>query len=261
MENEPAKPSSRRPALQGLDAKALLGAGLETPPSPDKPSPAPQSTQGSKLSRRQWLVLGSLTAVATGTGWFYLGKKPKPEPWQELLPGINLISTHFRNEWRHTDDGGVEAVRDDQPSLLAVPMAELGESYDLRFAFTRLTAQLSITLFFRTAQGTTTLEFDSWEQPGLAGVQLIDSQDLRQSGSFNFPIANGQPYEFLVEVRLDELRVLHQDKLLRSYPIKGRRLEVPAPWGWEDAWASVPLAIGAWNSKVHFSQLSYRKVR
>lgn len=259
MENEPAKPSSRRPALQGLDAKALLGAGMETPPPPDKPSPAPQSTQGGKLSRRQWLALGSLTAVAVGTGWFYL--REKPEPWQELLPGINLISTHFRNEWRHTDDGGVEAVRDDQPSLLAVPLGELGESYDLRFAFTRLTGQLSITLFFRTAQGTTTLEFDSWEQPGLAGVQMIDSQDLRQANSFTFPIVNGQSYEFIVEVRPDELRVLHQDKLLRSYAIKGRHLGVTAPWAWQDAWASFPLAIGAWNSKVRFSHLSYRKVR
>jgi len=259
MENEPAKPSSRRPALQGLDAKALLGAGLETPPSPDMPSPAPQSTQGGKLSRRQWLALGSLAAVATGTGWFYLGKKPELEPWQELLPGINLISTHYRGGWRHIE-GGVESLRDDQPNLLAVPMAEWGDSYDLRLAFTRSTGNRSITLFFRTLKGTTTLEFDSWEQPGLAGIQMIDSQDLRQGNSFTFPIVNGQSYEFLLEVRPDELRVLHQDKLLRNYPIKGRRLGVTAPWGWEDAWASVPLAIGAWNSKVRFSQLSYRKV-
>ncbi|MGV3756902.1 MAG: hypothetical protein ACO1QS_16095 [Verrucomicrobiota bacterium] len=261
MENEPTKPSSRRPALQGLDAKALLGAGLEASPSPEKPSHTPQSIQGTKLSRRHWLAVGGLAAVAAGTGWFYLGRKPKPEPWQELLPGINLISTHFRNEWRHTDDGGVEAVRDDQPSLLAVPAPELGESYDLRFAFTRLTGQLSITPFFSTTKGTTSLEFDSWEQPGLAGVQMIDSQDLRQANSFTFPIVNGQSYEFIVEVRPDELRVLHQDKLLRSYPIKGRHLGVTAPWAWQDAWASVPLAIGAWNSRVRFSHLSYRKVR
>jgi len=258
MENETAKPSSRRPALQGLDAKALLGAGLEASPSPEKPSPNPQRADSTKLSRRQWLAVGGLAVVTAGTGWFYL--REKPEPWQELLPGINLISTHFRNEWRHTD-GGVESANDEQPSLLAVPMAEMGDSYDLRLAFTRTTGNRSITLFFRTPQGTTTLEFDSWEQPGLAGIQMIDSQDLRQGNSFTFPIVNGQSYEFLLEVRPDELRVLHHDKLLRNYPIKGRRLGVTAPWGWEDAWASVPLAIGAWNSKVHFSHLSYRKVR
>ncbi|MCD6050087.1 MAG: hypothetical protein K0Q55_1490 [Verrucomicrobia bacterium] len=255
MENEPAKSAPRRPALHGLDAKALLAAGLEVSPSPNKPSPQPLGS--TNLSRRKWLILGGLTAIAIGTAWFYSRKKPAP--WQELLPSIDLNSTHSRGEWRHTD-GGVESLRDDQPNLLAIP-AELGDSYDLRLAFTRLTGNRSITLFFRTAQGTTTLEFDSWEQAGLAGIQLIDSQDLRQSGSFTFPIVNGQPYEFMIEVRPNELRVLHQQKVLKSYPVKGRELQVPTPWGWEDAWASVPLAIGAWNSKVRFSQLSYRKVR
>lgn len=256
--SDDAKAKPRRPALQGLDAKALLAAGLEASPSAaDKPSPEPLPAKKTQVTRRQWLVAGGLATIAAGIAWPSLRKKP--EPWKELLPQMNLNTTHYRGEWQRSGEG-VETVRDDHPSLLAVPVTEWGESYDLRLAFTRLIGQLAITLFFRTLQGTVTLEFDSWEQPGLAGVQLIDSLDLRQSGSFHFPVMNGVNYEFLLEIRPDEARIFHQEKLLQKYHLTGRRLEVSAPWGWQDAWTGVSLALGAWNSKVRFTRLSYRKV-
>lgn len=253
MENDPAKPAPRRPVLQGLDAKALLAAGLEAESLSGELSPEPAV----KANSRRVFVIGAAAVVLATAGGILLRRQPVEGG--DLLAGVELSSALQRGEWRKVD-GALQSVRDDQPSLVALPVAgELGASYDLIFQFTRLSGEKSVALFFRTAQGMGSLEFDAWEQPGLCGVQMFDGHDLRQEGAFSFPLLNGRSYEFLLQVRPDAVHVLHQDQVLHSYPLTGRRLEVTSPWGWAGEWQASDLVLGSWHSVVSFQKLALRR--
>lgn len=248
-------PKSRRPALHGLDAKALLGAGLEQGPEPAK-STEPQSPK--KISRRN-LMFGALAAGGVIAAGALLYPKKTKGDWEDLLASIEPDKTLHRGDWRK-DAGALESTHEAQAAMIQLPLEKLGTNYDLRYEFTRVSGTKSVALFFATAHGIGSLEFDSWEQPGLSGVQMFDGKDLRLQDSFGFGLENGQAYEFLLQVRTDKITVSHQDKELRSYSLAGRTLEVISPWNWTNEWSSTQLALGTWKSPTRFSKLELKRL-
>ena len=252
MSDDPkAKP--RRPALQGLDAKALLVAGLEPGKIAGEKMPEPDSKP--RLRGMLWagVLILSLVVVMMALS------KRQPSAWRELLVNLEPSSTQHRGEWLETEQG-VQSVSEDQSSLIVIPFQDLGASYELRLQFTRHSGDKSIALFFQTAQGFGTLEFDAWEQPGLSGVQMIDERDLRHGGAFSFPIQTGQSYELRLQVRPENVQVWQGDRLMQSYPLSGRHLAVTGPWAWPNEWERTGLALGAWHAKVTFQKLSWRRL-
>lgn len=251
--SDDAKAKPRRPALQGLDAKALLVAGLEAEKISDQKVPEPGSP--TRFPRMLWvgvlIVLLVVVAVVIS--------KRQPSAWRELLMDVEPSSARQRGDWLKTEQG-FQSVSEDQVAIIVIPFKELGGSYELRLRFTRHSGDKSIALFFQTVQGFGTLEFDAWEQPGLSGVQMFDERDLRQGGSFSFPIKAGQSYEVRLQVRPEMVQVWQRDRLMQSYPLAGRQMTVTGPWAWPNEWESTGLALGAWHSKVTFERLSWRRL-
>lgn len=253
MPAENNQPSTRRPRLQGLDAKALLAVGLE---SAESAGQKPTSKPPEQTARRKWIVGVLLIGMAVVVGIFIRPKQTEPTG---LLASLDTGRALQRGDWLKQEQL-LESTHPDQVAMMSLTSASLGDSYDVHFEFTRLSGDKSVALFFRTPQGMGSLEFDTWEQPGLSGVQIFDDMDLRQSGSFHFLIENGKSYEFLLEVRTDEIRVRHQDKLLHSYPLSGRRLSVSSPWYWSEEWNNTTLALGSWHSPTRFSKVTLTRI-
>jgi len=253
MPAEHNQPPSRRPRLQGLDAKALLAVGLEPMEGAGQ---QPASKPPKQVSRRA-LIAGALIICGAVIAGMLL--RPKQTEETDLLASLNLALVLHRGDWRNRDQA-LESTHPKQVAMLSLTTDSLGDSYDIRFAFTRLSGDKSVALFFRTPQGMGSLEFDTWEQPGLSGVQIFDDVDLRQSGSFHFPIENGKSYELLLQVRPDAIRVLHQDQLLQSYPLPGRRLSISSPWDWSEEWDNTTLALGSWRSPTRFSKITLKRI-
>lgn len=251
--SDDAKAKPRRPALQGLDAKALLGAGLEAEKISDQKVPEPGSP--SRLPGMLWVGVLFVFLVAVVVTM----SKRQPSTWQELLLDVEPSSNRQRGEWLKTDLG-LQSVSEDQAAIIVIPFKDLGASYELRLRFTRHSGDKSIALFFQTLQGFGTLEFDAWEQPGLSGVQMFDELDLRQGGAFSFPIKAGQSYEVRLKVRPEMVQVWQGDRLMQSYPLAGRHLAVTGPWAWPNEWERTGLALGAWHDKVTFQKLSWRRL-
>lgn len=253
MPAENNQPTNRRPRLQGLDAKALLAVGLETTEGAGQ---QPTSTPPEQASLRKWIVGVLLIGLAVIVGILV---RPKQTEQTDLLTGLDTGRALQRGDWRKHDHA-LESTHPDQVAMMSLTSASLGDSYDVQFAFTRLSGDKSVALFFQTPQGLGSLEFDTWEQPGLSGVQIFDDADLRQSGSFHFLIENGKSYEFLLEVRTDAIRVRHQSKLLHNYPLSERRLSVSSPWYWSEEWGNTTLALGSWHSPTRFSKVVVKRI-
>lgn len=247
------QPSTRRPRLQGLDAKSLLAVGLETTEGAGQ---QPNIKPPEQTARWKWIVGVLLIGMAVIVGILVRPKQTEPT---DLLTSLDTRRALQRGDWQKHEQT-LESTHPDQVAMMSLTSASLGDSYDIQFAFTRLSGEKSVALFFRTPQGMGSLEFDTWEQPGLSGVQIFDDADLRQSGSFHFRTENGMSYEFLLEVRLDAIRVLHQGKLLHSYPLTGRRLNVSSPWYWSEEWGNTTIALGSWHSPTRFSKVVVKRI-
>jgi hypothetical protein len=253
MPAENNQPSTRRPRLQGLDAKALLAVGLEPMEGAGQ---QPTSKPPGQTSRRKLIVGVLLIGLAVVVA---LLLSPRHTESTDLLASLDTGRALQRGDWRKHDHA-LESTHPDQVAMMSLTSASLGDYYDIQFAFTRLSGDKSVALFFRTPQGMGSLEFDTWEQPGLSGVQIFDDADLRQSGSFHFLIENGKSYEFHLVVRPDDIRVLHEGKLLHSYPLSGRRLSISSPWYWSEEWSNTTLALGSWHSTTRFSKVVVKRI-
>ena len=227
-----------------------------------QPSTQPTTSGTSRRNAMILVAAAAITGVAGIALWQQGRNKTgtKPDgPSRDLLNGIDLSSAIKRGEWR-TSGGLIESVTADGPAILAAPVESLGDAYELRWRFERLSGTKAATLFFRTAQGMVTFELDSWEQPGLAGVQMIGGTDLRSGGSFGFAFQNGVIHDFTLTITRDTIDIRNGGKLLQRYEITGKRLEIASPWRWTDEWTAVPIAIGSWSSPTRFHELSLRRL-
>ena len=132
---------------------------------------------------------------------------------------------------------------------------EPGNSYDIEWVTTRLSGGDSLPLFFPTAAGTVSLELDAWRM-GIAGLQEVDGQDLRQSGrSFPFRYQNGEACTVLLQVRPEEVTVTVNGQERLRLDLAGRRLSVGSIWQLP---ADMRFAVGAWEADARFERLVWK---
>lgn len=178
--------------------------------------------------------------------------------WTPLLSGLDIGAASPQGDWQ-TRDNGVESLSTTIPAMLPVSRDSWGTSFDVRWRFTRVSGQHSVALFLRTAQGLGTLEFDAWDQRGLAGLQALNGQDIRTEGGFRFLIENGQEYQFVLAVRPEQITVRHGETVLLDQDMTNRSLSVTTPWGWPAHWGEVSLAVGSWHAPTHHQDVSVRR--
>lgn len=218
-------------------------------------------TGKSARPRRKWLsllvilaaVAGLVAGLAKKFDWFQTDRE-----WRSVLNEVELERDQIRGFWRR--DGG-DFISDNNLSLLRIPVNP-GTSYDVRFSFTRVGGTQSVALFFRTARGMGSLEFDAWDQPGLSGVQQIDNAPLDEGGGFEYTTLDNQRHEFVLEVRPESIRVRDADgNTLGDYEIGGSRLSVTYPWMWSGDEAVDFIVIGSYSSETRFHEVLWRPAR
>jgi tRNA A-37 threonylcarbamoyl transferase component Bud32 len=250
-------------------APATAEGKTSVPTTEPAPTEAPVAVS-SQRSRRAALITAAtgLAAVAVGVPlWRRRGRSARSvsgDGWTSLLAGLDAGAVFSQGDWRQ-DGNAVECVAPSDCAKLELIRDDPGPAYDVRWRFVRISGEMSIALFFRSPQGTGTLEFDAWTQRGLSGVQAIDGERLRPGmtgeGVFNapFPIDIGQEYEFLLEVRPETIRVLQGGRALLDQDMRGRSLNVTIPWEWTGEWPAVTLALGSWQSQTRFLDVSMRR--
>ncbi|MFT5467070.1 MAG: serine/threonine protein kinase [Verrucomicrobiales bacterium] len=210
--------------------------------------------------RRNWLAI--IVGIAALIGLFFGGPKvlerlakTEPSEWQNLLTQASPNRDRVRGNWWLD---GSDFVSGGDISILRMPVNP-GASYDVRFSFSRVNGNLSVALFFRTERGMGSLEFDSWNRPGLSGVQRIGGVRLTEGNSFTTTTLNHERHEFILEVRPETLGVRDADgTVLRDYDIRGAELQITDPWGWENDASVDFIAIGSYNSETRFHEVSWR---
>jgi hypothetical protein len=124
---------------------------------------------------------------------------------------------------------------------------------------TRLEGQYSTALFFRSSGRMATVELDAWKE-GLAGVQMIDGQDLTSGYGFRFPLVNGEPHDLLVEVRPDEVRVSVDGEFKKAFVTKDLPLAITPAWELGPTRRRMALALGSYLSPTRFEKVEWRAV-
>lgn len=180
---------------------------------------------------------------------------PNTPTWNNLLPIIEPSRHAISGNWRTSSEG---LVSGNQICILKLA-DELPESYEVRVFFTRLEGEHSIALFFKTPQGTGSIDIDGWGQ-SLSGVQSIDGHDLRDGNTFSFPLENGRTYELLANIRADSISISIDGIHKITTAIKGRSLGIVSPWAWNPVEKSAALAIGSYESATRFHSIEWRRI-
>lgn len=210
--------------------------------------------------RRVWpWLLGVVLLIAAG---FPLMKGNMPPPdgisgeWRDAAAGTRIWEDVIRGDWRN--EHGVLTSAGQDICIVKLEQ-ELPESYDVRYRFTRMEGKYSVALFFRSMGRMGTVELDAWEE-GLAGVQMIDGQDLTAGYGFRFPLVNGEPHEVLVEVRPTEVRVSVDGEFKKAFVTGDLPLAITPAWELGPNTRRMALAIGSYQSPTRFESVQWRPV-
>jgi hypothetical protein len=175
--------------------------------------------------------------------------------WRDAAAGTRIWEDVLRGDWRN--DNGVLTSGTD---ICIVKLEdELPEAYDVRLRVTRLSGQYSMALFFRSGGRMATVELDAWKE-GLAGVQMINGQDLTSGYGFRFPLVNGEPHDLLVEVRPGEVRVSVDGQFKKTFVTKDLPMEITPAWELGPTTRRMALALGSYQSPTRFEQVEWRPV-
>jgi hypothetical protein len=175
--------------------------------------------------------------------------------WRDAAAGTRIWEDVLRGDWQN--ENGVLTSGTD---ICIVKLeSELPESYDVRLRVTRLEGRYSTALFFRSMGRMATVELDAWEE-GLAGVQVINGQDLTAGYGFRFPLVNGEPHELLVEVRPDEVRVSVDGEFKKTFVTKDLPLAITPAWELGPNTRPMALALGSYLSPTRFEKVEWRPV-
>ena len=176
-------------------------------------------------------------------------------PWRDALAGVRIYEDVINGGW--TKDRGV--LTSDENICSVILEREMPASYDVRVRFTRLTGVHSVGLFFTANSSVGVCDLDAWSE-GLAGVQMLGGESLKDGYGFRFSLENGRSYEMLVEVRRDEVRVSVDGDFKKAFDIKGKTLDVPQPWEWKASGRRLGLGVGSYQSATRFDKVEWREL-
>jgi hypothetical protein len=175
--------------------------------------------------------------------------------WRDAAAGTRIWEDVLRGDWQN--ENGVLTSGTD---ICIVKLEdELPEAYDVRMRVTRLEGQYSTALFFRSGGRMATVELDAWNE-GLAGVQMINGQDLTSGYGFRFPLVNGEPHDLLVEVRPDEVRVSVDGEFKKAFVTKDLPMAITPAWELGPTTRRMALAVGSYQSPTRFEHVEWRAV-
>jgi serine/threonine protein kinase len=207
--------------------------------------------------RRVWPWLLTLVSVLAGVPALmsWTASTEVAGEWRDAAAGTRIWEDVLRGDWRN-ENGVLTSGAD----ICVVKLEdELPESYDVRMRLTRLEGEYSTALFFRSGGRMATAELDAWDE-GLAGVQMINGQDLTSGYGFRFPLVNGEPHELLVEVRPDEVRVSVDGEFKKTFVTKGLPLGITPAWELGPTPRPMALALGSYQSPTRFESVEWRPV-
>lgn len=175
--------------------------------------------------------------------------------WRDAAAGTRIWEDVLRGEWRN--ENGVLTSGTD---ICIVKLEEeLPEAYDVRLRVTRLSGQYSTALFFRSGGRMASVELDAWKE-GLAGVQMINGQDLTAGYGFRFPLVNGEPHDLLVEVRPGEVRVSVDGQFKKAFITKDLPMAITPAWEMGPNPRPMALGLGSYQSPTRFEKVEWRPV-
>ncbi len=145
---------------------------------------------------------------------------------------------------------------DDQICILAIPGIQ-PKPCRLRLRFRRLSGELSVGIFFRTARGTAVCTLDGRGRH-LGGVQMVDRLSLEEYGGFTLALENGREYEWIVEIGPERVRMWVDGLLRDDRDIAGKPLGVPGTWDWVPSFNSSAVHVGSWESPTEFLSLEWQ---
>jgi len=176
-------------------------------------------------------------------------------PWRDAIAGARIYEDVVVGDWKNED-----GILSSNEQICAIILErELPESYDARMKFTRLSGEHSVALFFRANGTTGSAELDAWAE-ALAGVQMINEEDLMKGYGFRFPLENGRAYELLIEVRPNLVRMSIDGVLHKEFDITGKTLKVTPPWEWDSRTRRAALGVGSYMSPTRFERVEWRPV-
>jgi hypothetical protein len=207
--------------------------------------------------RRVWPWLAGVLMLAGALAMMDRNPEPAEVPgeWRDAAAGTRVWEDVLRGHWQN--ENGV--LTSGEQICIVKLEEELPESYDVRLRFTRLSGQYSTALFFRSGGRMATVELDAWQE-GLAGVQMINGQDLTAGYGFRFPLVNGEPHDLLVEVRPDEVRVSVDGEFKKAFITKDLPMAITQAWELGPTTRRMALAVGSYLSPTRFEQVEWRAV-
>ena len=103
--------------------------------------------------------------------------------------------------------------------------------------------------------GVGAFEIDAWDL-GIAGLQMIDGQDMRRTNRF-FParLLNGEKHRLILEVRGSRVAASWDGEPRMAWELGDRKLRIPPLW---ELRPEIGLGVGSWKSPTTFHRIAYR---
>lgn len=172
-------------------------------------------------------------------------------PWTWVLPDVAPAENALSGEWRMKSG---ELISGEGRCVLALPV-RMAINYDIAVEFTRLSGRNSVAVFLPTISGTGTFEVDAWDL-GIAGMQMIDGEDMRRTNRFFAArIENGATNRLILEVRGAKVSAIWNGESKMSWDLTASRVRVPPLW---QVKPDVGLCVGSWSSPTTFNRIAYR---
>ena len=180
-------------------------------------------------------------------------EKPEPPvvPWTWVLPDVKPAADTLAGEWKLVRG---ELLSGEDRCALALPV-RLAINYDIAIEFTRNSGDNSVAVFLPTLSGVGAFEVDAWDL-GIAGLQMIDGQDMRKSDRF-FParLLNGEKHRLILEVRGSRVTASWDGEPRMVWDLAAHKLRIPARW---ELRPEIGLGLGSWKSPTIFHRIAYR---
>lgn len=173
-------------------------------------------------------------------------------PWTWLLPEVDVQKHAVAGAWRLVRGELVSTA--EGKAVLSLPV-RIAVNYDIAVEFTRNSGQNSVAVFLPTLAGVGTFEVDAWDM-GIAGLQMIDGQDMRRSNRY-FPVkvVNGEINRLILEVRGDKVTAIWNGEPRMTWDLSSARFRIVPLW---QAKPDVGVGVGSWMSGVTFHRIAYR---